>query len=330
MAYLSACLTEHDVQVYDPNVAADPYGELTQRLNRFQPEVVGISLRNIDTTQYRDPYLYLATLRPTLDIVRRALKHVRIVIGGSGFSIYAAALMQRYPELDFGVMLEGEESLPALLRNLEHAESVPGIWHRRNGETRLSAPPQLPDFNALPAPRWDCLDLQPYKGQLDTIGVQAKRGCGLKCAYCTYYFLNGAHYRLRDPEKIAEEILELTGRFQLDHFIFVDSVFNVPQTHAREICEALIRRKLKVPWTAWYNERFFDQDFLRLAREAGCRHFSFSPDAFSDRALERLHKNLRVKDIRKVHELAKREVGATFGFNFFVNPPDRLIPISCA
>ncbi|HEX7344712.1 MAG TPA: radical SAM protein, partial [bacterium] len=122
-------------------------------------------------------------------------------------------------------------------------------------------------------------------------------------------------------EKIAREVAELRGRFKIETFMFVDSIFNIPQRHAEEICRELIRAKIDIPWSAWYNERIFDQGFYQLAREAGCKHFSFSPDAYSDKSLELLKKNLRVKDIHKVFDIARRADGATFGWNFFVNPP---------
>lgn len=321
LACLCACLDGHEVRVFDPNVASDPYGDMAGSLQRFQPEVVGISLRNIDTTQFRDPYLYLATLQPTLDLVARHAPKARRVIGGSGFSIYAAALMERFPDLDFGIYLEGERSFPALLADMDHPEAVPGVFYHKDGRVCLSSPPQLPDFDTLPAPRWEAFDLAPYKGLIDTIGVQAKRGCGLKCAYCTYAFLNGSAYRLRSPEKIVAEIIDLQDRLKADHFMFVDSTFNVPPSHAEAICRELIRRKVRLPWSAWYNERAFTRDFYRLAREAGCKHFSFSPDALCNRALKMLKKNIQVSDIYKVYELAKSQTGVNFGFNFFVNPP---------
>lgn len=321
LAYLGACLADHDLQAFDPNVSSDPYGELAQKLETFGPDVVGISLRNVDTTQYRDPFVYLSSLQLTLDIISHRAPQARRIIGGAGFSIYAQGIMERFPAIDYGVMLEGEESFPALLADLDHPESTPGIYYRQNGQIQLSGSPVLPDFDAMPSPRWDVVNLEPYKRQIDAFGIQAKRGCGLKCAYCTYCFLNGAHYRLRNPQKIAAEIGEFIARFGIDHFIFVDSVFNIPPKHARQICEELIRQKIKIPWTAWYNDREFDEDFLKLAKAAGCKYFSFSPDAYSDRALRMLQKNLRVEDIRRVYRMAKRENALHFGWNFFVNPP---------
>jgi anaerobic magnesium-protoporphyrin IX monomethyl ester cyclase len=321
LAYLAANLKEHELECFDPNVSADPYGELAHRLKKFQPDVVGISLRNVDTTQYRDPFVYLNTLQPTLDLIESCAPTARRVIGGAGFSIYAHGIMERFPSIDFGVLLEGEESFPALLKNIEDPKRVSGIYYRTDNQVLLSGPPSLPDFDTLLSPKWDIVEIEPYKGQLDTFGVQAKRGCGLKCAYCTYFFLNGAYYRLRSPEKVVEEIAQAVRELNLDHFIFVDSIFNIPVQHARDICEELIRRKINVPWTAWYNDREFDADFMSLAKNAGCRYYSFSPDAYSDRSLKLLQKNLRVEDIDKVLELGKRDSELHFGFNFFVNPP---------
>lgn len=294
---------------------------MESQLRKFAPDIVGISLRNIDTTQYRDPFVYLSTLRPTLKIIKENTPKALIIIGGSGFSIYARGIMERFPELDYGVLLEAEESLPDLLSNIDHPQNVPGVLFRRNDHVQLSSPPVLPDFDILPSPQWDIVALEPYKKQLDTIGIQAKRGCGLKCAYCTYFFLNGSHYRLRSPEKIVSEITEVISNFNIDHFIFVDSVFNIPRQHAEDVCRELIRQKVKIPWTGWFNERQFDRDFLKLAKEAGCRYFSFSPDAYSNASLKLLQKNLRKEDILRVYNLAKQEEGVYFGYNFFVNPP---------
>jgi anaerobic magnesium-protoporphyrin IX monomethyl ester cyclase len=321
LAYLAACLKDHEVQAFDPNVSSDPYGEIAHRLNSFQPDVVGISLRNVDTTQYRDPFLYISTLQPTLELIQRHAPRARRIIGGSGFSIFARPIMERFDRIEYGIYLEGEISFPALLADLDGPEKVPGIYFRKDGEVRLSAPAPMPDFNEISSPKWDIVDLNPYLGQIDTIGVQAKRGCGLKCAYCTYYFLNGDHYRLRDPEKIVAEVVELQDRFKVDHFMFVDSTFNLPVQHAEDVCRELIRQKVKIPWSAWYNEKFFDDRFYKLAREAGCRHFSFSPDAYSEQSLSLLRKNLKVEDIHRVYALARAQQGASFGWNFFVNPP---------
>ena len=75
-----------------------------------------------------------------------------------------------------------------------------------------------------------------YRDIPEAIGIETKRGCALKCVYCIYGFLNGRKYRFRSPEKIVDEIEALRKVHGIDSFTFVDSVFNVPQKHAEEIC----------------------------------------------------------------------------------------------
>jgi radical SAM superfamily enzyme YgiQ (UPF0313 family) len=161
----------------------------------------------------------------------------------------------------------------------------------------------------------------PYRTLLDAVGVQTKRGCGLKCAYCNYPFLNGNYYRYRTPEAVGEEIERLVKDYKVERFIFVDSVFNIPREHAKSVLREMIGRKIKVKWTGWYNEQALDKDLVELAVEAGCELFSFSPDGFSDSALKALGKNLQQKDIIRVNDLLKTYHQAMVGYNFFLNPP---------
>jgi hypothetical protein len=48
LAYIASVLDDHDVRVFDANVVEDPPGTLSKLLESDMPDVVGISLRNID------------------------------------------------------------------------------------------------------------------------------------------------------------------------------------------------------------------------------------------------------------------------------------------
>jgi radical SAM superfamily enzyme YgiQ (UPF0313 family) len=103
--------------------------------------------------------------------------------------------------------------------------------------------------------------------------------------------------------------------------MFVDSVFNIPKKHAEDICREIIKRKLKVKWSAWFNEKNMDREFLTLAKDAGCDNFIFSPDGFSDDVLRKLGKNLSKDDILKTYRILERESNVEINYNFFKNPP---------
>ena len=100
-------LKEHDVQIFDTNCVDRPFVALQEKVTIFCPDVIGISLRNIDSTNKTDIVFYYRFLPEILDALTK-YSHAKIIIGGSGFSIFAEEIMVREARIDFGVYLEGE------------------------------------------------------------------------------------------------------------------------------------------------------------------------------------------------------------------------------
>lgn len=327
LACLAAVLPDHAVRVFDPNVAADPLGDLARAVAEHAPEVVGLSLRNIDSTNKRRVNFYYARVRPMLDtILCHAPARPVLVIGGSGFSMFAAKIMADEPRWDLGVPLEGEAVFPLLLDRLDRPETVPGVYYRRDGQVRQTpgaAPPA--DLNALPPPDRARVPVAPYRNMPEAVGIETKRGCALHCVYCIYGFLNGRRLRLRDPARIVDEVEALAGQLDCPRFTFVDSVFNVPLDHAAAVCREIVRRGLQVEWSAWFHEKHMPPDFVGLARQAGCRKFILSPDGFSDHTLARLGKGYARRDVLRTYATLSRVPGIEICYNFFKNPPGQTL-----
>ncbi len=320
LAYLKGCLNEHVVDAVDLNTAENPYSDLSERLRAFQPDIVGISLRNIDSTNKGIVQFYYAHLKEMIDIVA-AVSTARIIIGGSGFSIFAETIMKDEPRIDLGVYLEGEHTFPALLKNLDEPEKVPGVFYWKNGNVLFSGPPDVTLFDADVKPDFSVLPMGPYRAADNAVGVETKRGCAFNCIYCIYPFLNGHRYRLKSPVAIVDEIEDLVCRHGISQFMFVDSVFNVPLKHATAICEEMIDRRLNVTWSAWLTEKNLNRQFIRTIVKAGCRLVIFSPDAMDDEVLEILGKNICRRDILDALNLVAEQDELEIGFNFFKNPP---------
>ena len=321
LAYLASVLEKkHEVKIHDLNLYENPYSELESVLNSFKPNVVGISQRNIDTTQLRDLFLYINTLGPTARLIRKTLPSAKILVGGSGFSLFSDRIMQDIPEIDYGVYLEGEESLPELIDNIETPEKVKGLYIRKNGNVIFTGLRMLPNFDALPFPNRDTVSQYKVFHPL-AIGVQTKRGCPLGCTYCSYPHLNGKGLRLRTPSRVVDEIEDLVKKHGIKSFSFLDSVFNLPRSFAVDICNELAKRNLDVKWSAWYSPIGFDEELFMIARNAGCEHFAFSPDAITNQSLKMMGKEFTEEDIQRVFTIARRNKDAKYGFSFFCNTP---------
>ncbi|MFC1851444.1 B12-binding domain-containing radical SAM protein [candidate division CSSED10-310 bacterium] len=312
---------KHQIKIFDPNIEQNIRGTLLQILVDFKPDVVGISLRSIDSVTYlAREYFYTDFVR-LIRFIRMTKPNLKIVVGGGGFSLFAQEIMQENPEIDIGVFLEGEETFAELLDHFDDCRQVKGLFIRNNSEIFFTGNRNFLDFEKLPFPAYKLFQIEKYPSKDGAIGIESKRGCALKCAYCPYPFLNGQNVRIRSAAAVVDEIEFLVSTYDLKKFSFIDSVFNIPVEHSINICQEILKRELNVRWSGWINEKAFDEEYARLAVSAGCVNLPFSTDGFSDKSLQLLGKNFRNKDILKTVEIAKKIDGINISYNFFLNPP---------
>jgi tRNA1(Val) A37 N6-methylase TrmN6 len=96
-------------------------------------------------------------------------------------------------------------------------------------------------------------------------------------------------------------------RWQIREFYFMDDDLTADKERARQICEEIIRRKLKITWSASTGLRSenLDEEMLRLMKRSGCGLIALSPESGSPRVLTQLYgKNLDLKHIRALVRFA--------------------------
>lgn len=321
---LAGCIQRagHEVSILDMNLERDPYGALKEKLLTFQPEVIGLSLRNIDplgnkTSSLVSPFIV------TVHLIAAVLPQAWLIVGGTGFSLFPERLMREIPDLDYGIIGEAEVSFPALLRSIDSPPSLPGLCWREGMKVKVSPPATDFDMaNYVPANRL-LLDPKLYQGinsYVPTIGIEAKRGCTLCCAYCVYPQLQGKRLRCRLPAAVVDEMEALHKDYGIESFHFTDPVLNVPRGHLEGICEEILRRRLKIQWDGFMREDHLNEKNVALFERAGCECFSFSPDGLCQDSLDVLCKNLSEAEILKAASLvAQTDVVSVY--HFMVNVP---------
>jgi radical SAM superfamily enzyme YgiQ (UPF0313 family) len=324
LSYLGAAMNEHDLKIFDPNISKRPYEDLLELLRAHRPEMVGISLRNIDSTNKRKVIFYYKYFREVIHFIDRNLEApCKIAVGGPGFSIFSNEIMHDLPRIDYGVLFEGENTLSELTQNINTPENVKGLLYRKEREVVFSG--MRPPINAdeLLTPDRRIVNMSHYsKENDDCIGVETKRGCALFCSYCTYSYLNGRRYRLISAESVVDDIERCLKESGSNQFMFIDPVFNIPKSHAESICSEIIRREIDVSWSAWFHDSYFSNDFIELIKRAGCRKIILSPDALHDHVLRKLGKGQRKSDIIATYKMLKASSeNVEICYNFFKNPP---------
>ncbi|HEY8120732.1 MAG TPA: radical SAM protein [Myxococcota bacterium] len=320
---MGATPERHERALIDLCFEPDPEAALKRALGAYRPDVVALGMRNIQNNDYsgiRDNVAYYA------GIVRaaREVTSAPIVLGGSGFSVMPARLLAKLGA-DFGVAGEGESAFPALLAALEAGgagvERVPSL-HRatRDGVASNPAPPGFLDMRSLPRPDRSLVDARYYE-RYAIDSVQTKRGCSLHCDYCTYPTIEGRVGRTRSAGAVADEMEHaLVQQPRIRHFFIVDSVFNLPRRHAKDVCRELAARDWKTPWTCYANPLGFDVEFAKLARAAGCAGMEIGSDSGRDDVLTRLRKGFATTDIQRIHAIA-RDAGIRDCHTFILGTP---------
>lgn len=287
----------HDVDVLDLCFEPDAAAAVQDRVRSVRPDVIGLSLRNVDNCAYPDTVSYLPHYRRVADACRAA-SEAPLVLGGSAFttmpSHYLAAL-----DAACGVVGEGEVTFPALLERLAagaSADDLGGLAWRRDGRVRVNQPAWLPDLDHLRLDRrW--IDVRRYFERGGMANLQTKRGCHFKCTFCAYPVIEGRGMRTRDPASVAAEARDLLEVHGVDQFFIVDSIFNAPRGYAERVARALRPLGRRIRWSCFVGPGHFTSELADLMMEAGCQSVDFGTDAASPATLRGFRKSFTVDDI---------------------------------
>jgi radical SAM superfamily enzyme YgiQ (UPF0313 family) len=298
----------HQVRVIDLCFQPQIQELLRGEIERFSPEVIGISLRNIDNCNMLFPVSYLPEAEQLIRVIRELLR-ATLVLGGAGVSVMPEKVFSCLP-VDYLIVSDGEESFVSLLRALQNGDSsqdIPGVGMRYQGKFHLTPPRLAPLRSVRPdLPKW--INLQPYRKMGSSYLIQTKRGCSHRCIYCTYsQLVEGHHLRLRAPLEVVDELEEVYYRYRPDTFEFVDSIFNDPLDHCVEILEEIVRR----PWQANFSTmgmspKHMNDRFLDLMWRAGFRSFMTTPESASAAMIRNYQKSFTVDDVVLAAEAINR------------------------
>jgi anaerobic magnesium-protoporphyrin IX monomethyl ester cyclase len=322
MGYLAACLRAHGFTVELCEVRDGP-DHVADVVARARPTVVGFSL----IFQF-----FLPQFRRVAAHLRQAGIRSHLTMGGHYPSLCHEDALRELPELDSVVRYEGELTLVDLVGRLRAGEDwheVPGIAYLDDGVVRESAARSLvQDLDSLPFPH------RPYAPEkilgFPTLPVLASRGCARRCSFCSihtfYRTAPGKVVRVRKPEQVILEMLELNRDHGVRVFLFQDDDFPLWGRAGRRWVEELIERMREAElvdhaiWKISCRAEYLDGELFAALRDAGLFLVYMGIESGVDAGLEILHKQMTVEQNRAGVRVLK-ELGLMFSYGFMLFDP---------
>jgi radical SAM superfamily enzyme YgiQ (UPF0313 family) len=306
LAYIAGYLDpeRHSTRMLDLMFSDDYLAEVEQAVKDFQPDLVGLSMRNLDNGSNLNPESVLPITKEVTDLVR-SVSQATIVCGGPAFSILPAECFDLIGP-DLGITGGGGDSFSDLADRLERGESykdLPGLVYREDGKTTVTE--QQPTSGVMKPPRLEDLDLDRY----------AEAGFGI--GVITKWFGNqSARQNLRPIEEVIAEVKDLGQRLGLSKFFFIANGFNIPPDNAKSFCQALIDSDLKIEWNTGLIPEGCDRELIDLMKKSGCGLVIIG-DLVVD-ALDPEDLSVRLDQMQQVCRLCEEgdlpyTVGQTFG-----------------
>lgn len=251
----------------------------------------------------------------------------RIFAGGAlVLPTQADGLLRAFPEFDFAVCGEGEETLrrlvSATLAGEPDLSSIGGLMLREGDGFRVTPPQALiADLDTLPHPDFsDFFADELREGTsrvVPRICMEISRGCSWgKCRFCNLSRQWGDEVRSKSPGRVAAEIAFLVKTYRSSRVLICDT--NVSAWSEAFAAIAALGLDLEIFAEVSVH---LERETLETMRAAGVRSVQVGIESFSDHLLRCYRKGVKV--IRNLEMLKWcAELGIKIGYNLIIRYPN--------
>lgn len=297
---------------------------LAEEILDRMPKYVGIS--SVTISIYDAGYL--------AKLVKVRNKDIKIIIGGSHITAVPKETMEKFPEFDIGVLGEGEITVVELLKALEQGnalENVAGIIFRQDGQLKMTAKREfIKDLDTLSLPAWDLLpDMSYYSPPAWSLHksnaglLVTSRGCASRCTFCDRSAF-GHVCRAHSTDYVMNMIRYLYDRYKIRHFRINDDNFILFKRRLYQICNRLIKERLKISWSCFARVDSVNPEMLSLIKKAGCWQISYGVETAAQKIHDVEKKNITLAQIEQAIIWTHKEKIKTIAFCMIGHPLETL------
>ena len=309
LGYISEILTQNGIEheVLDMLLGYS-WRDLDENIRRFKPDLIGVSLFS---NRYKAAYAIL-------EAVKKEYPDITVVAGGPHVSCLRTEVLKDCPAVDFGVYLEGEDTIMDLCKGVPPGQ-IPNLIYRDGRRIIMSASDSyIADLDLLPFPKYERFEVHKYILEKSLI---TSRGCAFNCTYCAVKLTSGQKVRLRSPQNVVDE-MQYWYEKGVRQFSFQDDNFTVSKNRVLAVCNEIERRGLTGLFLRCAGARAdrLDREVLRRMRNVGFQTIAIGVEVGNDRMLKLIKKGESFATIDNAVRLAC-EAGFDVYLNFLAGVP---------
>jgi hypothetical protein len=300
-------LPDATLKVIDAMAAGLRGPALLSAIDQFQPDLI-VTILCANHLGDVDERLCAETRYPTISVITPV--GVNVVE-----AITAFALKGKYftasDEAEVAVATAAKE-----FRDTGKIEKTPGLIINSSGLCRSTGASPYSDMRTFPMPAFDLFPFADYNRLQDqatqlrpeyrrTALINGMKGCPYHCNFCIVG-TEAAKARTKTGEQIFREVKYLYDEFGMIRVNFLDSEFGVNKRMAKEFCRLVVESGMTISFDIKNRIEFWDEDLLRLMKEAGCRVVFYGIETADPRLQKIINKNLDLDQARQAIAATRR------------------------
>jgi anaerobic magnesium-protoporphyrin IX monomethyl ester cyclase len=311
-AYVERELPGYDIDIVDCQADRLDWKGLERYIESTDPSIVLTS--GFTTNAY--------TCARTCEIVKTVDQDIVTIIGGIHFSFTPEESLRNYPEIDYIVRGEGEQTVVDLIKTLQNKgkiSSVQGISYRKNNTiVHTPARPLIENLDTLPYPAYHLVEKNLKRYHFTMMAgkntrymiLEGARGCEHQCSFCTQWNHWGSRWRTKSAKRIADEIEFLHNTYGGVFLWLADDHMRLGH-RGKQLYEELRQKQCKDDIMLFFQARIDDiaqhPDLIGNLREVGTYWILCGVETNSQELLNEYKKGIKTQDAYQAMKILKQK-----------------------
>lgn len=241
--------------------------------------------------------------------------NVIIQVGGGIMTADPEATMKAMPDVDFGIIGEGEQTSVELIEAItlgRDIANIDGIIYRdENGLKITSQRVEIEDLDSLPFPDYEGFNYAEYLKQnpdlsddgkkYSQVSVIGGRSCRYNCTFC--FHPSGSKYRQRSLDSIFREIDYLVDNYEISYIALREELFATDNERVRQFCDRV--KNYNFDWSIQLRIDSINKELVEMLKDTRCRYVFVGVESADDSVLKSMRKGITLSQIEEALDMLK-------------------------